>query len=98
MTKAARLATFETYQSVWLSNISPTERQRRLEASVVEDCVWSGRIGDASDAGCRVNALVTDVGLPGGLNGQQVADAARLEKPGLHVLFITAYAVFAQPG
>ena len=40
MTKAARLATFETYQSAWRSNISMTERQGRLEASVAEDCVY----------------------------------------------------------
>ena len=38
MTKAERLTTFETYQSAWRSNITAAERQRRLEASVVEDC------------------------------------------------------------
>ncbi|KRB83052.1 two-component system sensor histidine kinase/response regulator [Sphingomonas sp. Root710] len=36
--------------------------------------------------------LITDVGLPGGLNGRQVADAARAINPGLKVLFITGYA------
>ena len=40
----------------------------------------------------RVDLLVTDVGLPGGLNGRQVADAARVLRPGLPVLFITGYA------
>ena len=40
----------------------------------------------------RVDVLVTDVGLPGGLNGRQVADAARDGRPGLPVLFITGYA------
>ncbi|HEY0425356.1 MAG TPA: ATP-binding protein, partial [Rhodopila sp.] len=39
-----------------------------------------------------VDLLVTDVGLPGGLNGRQVADAARAIKPDLPVLFITGYA------
>ena len=43
-----------------------------------------------SDA--RVDLLVTDVGLPGGMNGRQVADAARVLRPGLKVLFITGYA------
>ena len=43
-----------------------------------------------SDA--RVDLLITDVGLPGGLNGRQVADAARVVRPGLKVLFITGYA------
>ena len=40
----------------------------------------------------RIDMLVTDVGLPGGLNGRQVADAARERRPGLPVLFITGYA------
>jgi len=40
----------------------------------------------------RVDLLVTDVGLPGGLNGRQLADAARQRRPGLKVLFITGYA------
>ncbi len=40
----------------------------------------------------RVDLLVTDVGLPGGLNGRQVADAARVARPALKVLFITGYA------
>ena len=40
----------------------------------------------------RVDLLVTDVGLPGGMNGRQVADAARVARPDLKVLFITGYA------
>lgn len=36
--------------------------------------------------------LVTDVGLPNGMNGRQLADAARLARPTLPVLFITGYA------
>jgi DNA-binding LytR/AlgR family response regulator len=32
------------------------------------------------------------VGLPGGMNGRQVADAARTLRAGLKVLFITGYA------
>jgi signal transduction histidine kinase/CheY-like chemotaxis protein len=43
-----------------------------------------------SDA--RVDLLVTDVGLPGGMNGRQLADAARVARPDLKVLFITGYA------
>lgn len=43
-----------------------------------------------SDA--RIDLLVTDVGLPGGMNGRQLADAARLLRPQLKVLFITGYA------
>jgi signal transduction histidine kinase/ActR/RegA family two-component response regulator len=40
----------------------------------------------------RIDLLVTDVGLPGGMNGRQVADAARASRPDLKVLFITGYA------
>ena len=40
----------------------------------------------------RIDLLVTDVGLPGGMNGRQVADAARVARPDLKVLFITGYA------
>lgn len=40
----------------------------------------------------RIDLLVTDVGLPGGINGRQMADAARVGRPELPVLFITGYA------
>ena len=39
----------------------------------------------------RIDLLVTDVGLPG-INGRQLADAARETRPELKVLFITGYA------
>jgi signal transduction histidine kinase/CheY-like chemotaxis protein len=39
-----------------------------------------------------VKLLFTDVGLPGGMNGRQLADAARIARPGLKVLFTTGYA------
>ncbi len=35
---------------------------------------------------------MTDVGLPGGLNGRQLATAGRGLRPGLRVLFITGFA------
>ncbi len=43
-----------------------------------------------SDA--RIDLLITDVGLPNGLNGRQIADAGRRARPGLPILFITGYA------
>lgn len=46
----------------------------------------------------RIDLLVTDVGLPGGLNGRQLADAGRLVRPGLKVLFMTGYAFHAAAG
>ena len=44
------------------------------------------------DSQHTVDLLITDVGLPGGMNGRQVADTARVARPGLKVLFITGYA------
>jgi DNA-binding response OmpR family regulator len=46
----------------------------------------------------RIDLLVTDVGLPGGMNGRQMADAARATRPDLKVLFITGYAENAAVG
>jgi PAS domain S-box-containing protein len=40
----------------------------------------------------RIDLLVTDVGLPGGMNGRQLADFGRTARPKLKVLFITGYA------
>jgi signal transduction histidine kinase len=49
-----------------------------------------------SDA--RIDLLVTDVGLPNGMNGRQLADFARIARPALKVLFITGYAEKAAIG
>lgn len=49
-------------------------------------------------SGARIDLLITDVGLPNGMNGRQVADAARVLRPGLKVLFITGYAENAAVG
>ena len=44
------------------------------------------------DARPEIRLLFTDVGLPGGMNGRQLADAARARRPELPVLFTTGYA------
>ncbi len=49
-------------------------------------------------SGRRVDLLVTDVGLPGGMNGRQLADAALVTRPDLKILFITGYAENAVVG
>ncbi|RYG88079.1 MAG: PAS domain S-box protein [Alphaproteobacteria bacterium] len=72
---------------------------RELIEEVLHDAgyqVLTARDGPAGlrilDSDTRVDLLVTDVGLPGGLNGRQVADAARVSRGDLKVLFITGYA------
>jgi CheY-like chemotaxis protein len=38
-----------------------------------------------------IDLLITDIGLPG-INGRQMAEAARLVRPDLKILFMTGYA------
>lgn len=45
-----------------------------------------------------IDLLISDVGLPGGMNGRQLADAARSLRPELKVLFVTGYAENAALG
>ena len=44
------------------------------------------------DSDVKIDLLITDVALPGGMNGKEMADAARDKRPKLKVLFITGYA------
>jgi PAS domain S-box-containing protein len=46
----------------------------------------------AIDRHPEICLLFTDVGLPGGMNGRQLADEARKRRPELKVLFTTGYA------
>jgi len=46
----------------------------------------------------KLDLLITDVGLPNGMNGRQVADAARSKQPDLRIMFITGYAENAAVG
>jgi PAS domain S-box-containing protein len=41
--------------------------------------------------GAAVDLLLTDVVMPGGLNGRQLADAATRQRPDLKVVFMTGY-------
>jgi PAS domain S-box-containing protein len=68
-----------------------SEHLRELGYAVLE-----ARDGPAAlralSAVSRLDLLVTDVGLPSGMNGRQVAEAVRQQWPGVPVLFITGYA------
>lgn len=48
--------------------------------------------------GDRIDLLVTDMGLPGGMSGRDLAEAARGLRPEIEVLFITGYADGAERG
>jgi PAS domain S-box-containing protein len=87
----------EQGETVLVVDDEPTVRM--LMTEVLEDLGY--RAIEASDGASalkllqsdvRIDLLVTDVGLPGGINGRQVADAARAVRPDLRVLFITGYA------
>ncbi len=84
-------------QTVLVVDDEPTVRM--LVAEVLEDLGYTAIEASDGAAGLKVlqsdvrlDLLVTDVGLPGGMNGRQVADAARVARPDLKVLFITGYA------
>ena len=67
------------------------EMLRELGYNILE--AENGRSGlKLLDAHPHIKLLFTDVGLPGGMNGRQLADEARRRRPDLQVLFTTAYA------
>ncbi len=63
-------------------------RQRGFEVIAAED---GPAALDIVESGRTLDLLVTDIGLPG-LNGRQVAEAARDKRPALKILFMTGYA------
>jgi PAS domain S-box-containing protein len=72
---------------------------RMLVTEVLDDLGYSPIEASDGPAGLRIleseaaiDLLISDVGLPGGINGRQLADAARITRPELKVLFITGYA------
>jgi len=78
---------------------------RMLIAEVLQENGYTVFEADTATSGlrilqsdARIDLLITDVGLPGGLNGRQVADAAREARPQLKVLFITGFAENAVVG
>ncbi|MDP9996369.1 signal transduction histidine kinase [Variovorax boronicumulans] len=68
------------------------EVMRGLGYATLEAADGAGALRILQSPRQRIDLLVSDVGLPGGMNGRQVADAARTARPGLKVLFITGYA------
>jgi signal transduction histidine kinase len=78
---------------------------RMLILEVLEEAGFRSLEAEDGPGGLRllelepgIALLITDVGLPGGMNGRQVADAARQNRPELKVLFVTGYAENAAVG
>lgn len=89
------------------ANVLVVEDETGIRAQIVEALQDLGCTVREAEDGPRglqqvqspgsIDLLITDVGLPG-LNGRQLADAARIIRPGLPVLFITGYAGTALDG
>jgi CheY-like chemotaxis protein len=100
---AIELPRAEQGETVLVVDDEPTVRM--LVGDVLEELGYTAIEAADSAAGLkilesdvRIDLLVSDVGLPGGMNGRQMADAGRLARPGLKVLFITGYAENAAVG
>ena len=85
--------------------IDDEEPIRMLITDVLEEAGYRAICAPDGPAGLkilqsdvRIDLLITDVGLPGGVNGRQVADAGRTTRPDLKVLFVTGYAENAVVG
>ena len=94
--KSSGLALAKSNEAVLV--IDDDDTIRMLATDVLRDAgytVYEAEDGPGGlqvlESGKQINLLVTDVGLPGGINGRQVADAGRRLRPDLTVLFITGY-------
>jgi CheY-like chemotaxis protein len=79
--------------------VEDDEDVRTFSAAVLSDLgyrVLTARDGFAAleilDKEASVDLLFTDVGLPNGMNGRQLAEKVAEKRPGLRVLFTTGYA------
>jgi CheY-like chemotaxis protein len=102
-TKSLALPRSEQGETVLVVDDEPTVRM--LITDILEELGFTWIEAGDSAAGLkvlqsdvRIDLLVTDVGLPGGMNGRQMADAGRVSRPDLKVLFITGYAENAAVG
>jgi signal transduction histidine kinase/CheY-like chemotaxis protein/PAS domain-containing protein len=101
--RSAETPRSERSATVLIVDDEPTVRM--LLTEIVEDLGFTVIEAADSAGGLKVlqsdvtiDLLVTDVGLPGGMNGRQMADAGRVSRPDLRVLFVTGYAENAVVG
>jgi CheY-like chemotaxis protein len=84
-------------ETVLVVDDEPTVRM--LVGDTLTELGYNGiEVGDAAsglkilESDVKIDLLITDVGLPGGMNGRDLAEAGRKRRPDLKVLFITGYA------
>ncbi len=96
-TEPLRLVPTDAGETVMIVDDEPTIRM--LFSDVLEDMGY--HVIQAADSltglsilqsDIRLDLLISDVGLPGGMNGRQMAEAARVSRPSLKVLFVTGFA------
>jgi len=87
----------EAGETVLIVDDEPTVRM--LIGDTLAELGYRGiEVGNAAsglkilESDAEVDLLITDVGLPGGMDGKELADVARIARPNLKVLFITGYA------
>ncbi|WP_295514093.1 PAS domain-containing protein [uncultured Pseudomonas sp.] len=102
---ATRLDLAATAQGETVLVVDDEPTVRMLVMDILEDLGYA--VIEAADSltGLKIlqsdvhlDLLITDVGLPGGMNGRQLAEAGRQSRPGLKTLFITGYAENAAIG
>jgi PAS domain S-box-containing protein len=90
-------------ETVLVVDDEPAVRSLMAEVLVELGChVLQAEHGAAAlvilESNAPIDLMISDVGLPGGVNGRQLADAARVLRPELNVLFVTGYAEKAALG
>lgn len=93
------IAVGDTGQSQTVLVVDDEPALRMVVAEILEDDGYI--VIEAADApeglrvlqsGVRIDLLITDLQLPGAMNGRQLADAGRALRPDLRLLFITGSA------
>jgi PAS domain S-box-containing protein len=99
-TATAVVARAEAGETVLIIDDEPTirilisESLHDLGYIAIEAADGSSGLGILQSS-ARIDLLITDIGLPGRLNGRQLAGQARRSRPDLKVLFITGYPINA---
>ena len=104
-TQVCRGALFRATQGETVLVVDDEPTVRMLVTEVLEDLGYMAiEAGDGPsglkilESDVRIDLLISDVGLPNGMNGRQMADRGRAVRPDLKVLFITGYAENAVVG